>query len=110
MFVDEFHGLLIDHGIDDLVKGFVDDGLDLLHFPAGDQGGHVVTHAFHLIVISARCEKDELRVGASDDIGSSDQPFAIEGSGESEGTRLREDGLVKVKESRLRHLATVSVV
>jgi hypothetical protein len=61
-------------------------------------------------VISARCEKDELRVGASDDIGSSDQPFAIEGSCESEGTRLREDGLVKVKESRLRHLATVSVV
>jgi len=54
VFVDEFHGLLIDHGIDDLVKGFVDDGLDLLHFPTGDQGGHVVTHAFHLIVISAR--------------------------------------------------------
>jgi len=67
VFVDEFHGLLVDHGIDDLVKGFVDDGLDLLNFPTGDQGGHVVTHAFHLIVISARCEKDELRVGASDD-------------------------------------------
>jgi len=60
-------------------------------------------------VISARCEKDELRVGTSDDVGSSDQPFAIEGSGESEGTRLREDGLVKVKESRLRHRATVAL-
>ena len=109
VFVDEFHGLLVDHGIDDLVKGFVDDALDLLDFPTGDEGGHVVAHAFHLIVISARCEKDELRVGASDDIGSSDQPFAVEGSGESERTRLREDGLIEVKESCLRHLATVAL-
>ena len=38
--------LLVDHGIDDLVEGFVDDGLNLLDFPTGDQGGHVVTHAF----------------------------------------------------------------
>ena len=94
VFVDEFYGLLVDHGIDDLVEGFVDDGLNLLDFPTGDQGGHVVTHAFHLIVISARCEKDELRVGAFDDVGSSDQPFAIEGSGKGERTRLRKDGLV----------------
>src|SRR5690606_39725205 len=51
----------LDDGVDEIVQRLRDDLLDLLHVPAAAQRGQVLAHAFHLVVIGAAGQEDELR-------------------------------------------------
>ena len=98
MFADEFDGLLVDDRLDDAVQRLTDDRLDLLDVPARRQLRQVDAHPFHLVVIGAGGEVDQLGIRALEDIGAADQAAVVQRSCEGQGTGLRKDRLVEVEE------------
>ena len=60
---DQFGGLGEDQRVDDVVQRFADDRLDLFDVPTGAHVGDIGAHAVHLVVVGARHQEQELRVG-----------------------------------------------
>ncbi len=98
VLLDEGGGLVVDDRVDEVVQRLGDDLADLLHVPAAAQGGQVLAHALHLVVIQATGQEDELGICGTQRGPAVDQPALVEGLAEGERARLRNDRLVQVKE------------
>ncbi len=100
VLLDEGGRLVVDDRIDQVVQRLRDDLLDLPDVPAAAQGGEVLAHPLHLVVVGAAGREDELGICGPQDRPAVDQSSLIEGLAERECARLRNDRLVQVEEGR----------
>ncbi len=101
MLGDEVQGLLEDDRGDDLVEGLAHDLRDVTLVPAADHLQHRGAELLHLGLVGAHEHEDDLRVGALDDRGLGEEPFAVEGTTERQDAALGDDRLVEIEEGGL---------
>jgi hypothetical protein len=78
VLLDESGGLGVDVRVDQVVKSFRDDLLDLVHPPALAQRSHIVPGPDHGLLVGTRAFEDKLRIGGLHHVALGDQAVPIE--------------------------------